>query len=646
MAIRIKTVEYVFPMDTTALATATRRDQAAITIYIPENTSRTFRSVRIQVSYRDNVTTAASLTSPLIGVKLGAAAFSDATLGNPTANSGESQQFLFERDVTSYFNTNFGSGTSQTCQVGTQHTGTTVVNICIKLFITYEWDDTSQTTRIKTVRIPIESTTGALTATLANVGTSQIPALDTDLPEASKTYRQIWVEAYYNEYTAGTTNDANLGISVGGAAEQTTAVHESSLASSCAGFAIFNQGAAPSWSTASAQNIQARASTITTASTFNHVAFVLCVTYEYNHSTSTRFRQSLVLPLGIMDLPGATVAGDSSQIEKELLIPEPGTITLKQSGAVISYAATGAINPNVSFGGQTARAYTDTALAYCGTTFLCQRVDSGSAQGAGITLARGANSWRWAVFIGTAGFTPGNMTGWLYLNYDSDKALAGDGAHNQSRLFSIQDSQASGTISTVTAAQFMRIPETKWWRNGLGVLCNNWGSTASPQYWLLAVEMLSGEASRQDFQELGKGWFTHDGEVGWYPLIVDAQDEAKGKLQRFDADPDASRVALEGSRRWKIAVAQASTRPLSAWLTYHSVPFEVSGVVSNSAGGTVTLEVRRKSDGLKLGSTTRSGDGSYAIKVYDPTATVFVDAVENSSHLGRSVDGLPTEVAS
>ena len=644
MATRIKTVEFVFPMDTTALATATRRDQAAITLYLPENTSRTFRSARIQVSYRDTATAATSLTNPLIGVKLGAAAFSDATLGNPTANSGESCQYVFERDVTSYFTTNFGSGTSQTCQVGTQHSGPSVNNICIKLFITYEWDDTSQTTRVKTVRIPIESTTGALTATLANVGSTQVPALDTFLPESTKVYRQIWLEARYNEYTTGTANDAALGISIGGATEQLTAVHESSLASSCAGFAIFNQGAAPSWSTASAQNLQARASTITTASTFNHVSFVLCVTYEYDHSASSTILNSILIPLGTIDLPGATAATDAAQIEKHFYIEEPGTITLVQSGAVLQYTQTAAVGPSVAFGGQTARAYTDTAVAYCGETFLTQRVDSGGAQGAGITLARGINEWWWTVHIGTAGFTPGSFDGWLIVNYTSGKATAGDAVHNHSVLFSMQDSQASGTISTITAAQFIFIPEAKWWRNGLGLYSNNVGGTASPQYWFLGAEVLAGEGDRQDFREIGKGWFTHDGEVGWYPISIDALDEAAGEFQRFDADPNPERLALEGSRRWKIAFGQASSRPLACWLTYHSIAFEAAGTITGSAGGTVDIACYRKSDGLKLGSASRTGNGTYSIIGYDDTETVFVEARESGALIARSDDGVMVAV--
>lgn len=642
MAIRTKTIEYAFPTDTTALATATRRDQAAITLFIPETVSRTFRSVVVRVGYRDTNTTATTLTAPLIGVKLGAAAFSDVTLGNPTANSGESQHYIFEREVTSYFVTNFGAGGSQTFQVGTQHTGPSVTNITIKVIITYEFDDAAQDTRVKTVRIPIESTVGALTATLANVGTTQVPALDTFLPEASKVYRGIWLEAVYNEYTAGTANDAALGVSIGGAAEQLTAVHESALASSCSGWVCFNQGAAPSWSTASAHNLQARSNNITTASTFNHVAFVLHVTYEYSHTSSTRIMNSLVIGLGTIDIPGATAAGDAAVVEANFYVEEPGTITLVQSGALIQYCQTAAVGPSIAFGGQTARAYTDSAQAFCGETFLTHRVDSGGAAGAGITLARGKVTWNWSVFIGTAGFSPSSFDGFLFLNYTSDKSVQGDGAHNHSTHWHLQGSQASGTISTITAAQFFNIPESKWWLNGLCFYSNGFGATASPQYWYVAAENLSGEGQRLDFRELAKGWFTHDGENGWYPISFTAMDEAAGQIQRFDADPDASRITIEGSRRWKIAMGQANSRPLMAWLTYSAITFSISGNVTGSAGGTVNLAAYRKTDGLKLGSTSRVGNGTYTITVYDNIETVFAEARESGILIGRSDDGTAT----
>ena len=74
---RTKSIEYAFPQNVASLATATRYDFGAITIYIPETASRTFRSVIVEVTCMDNVTVAASMTANLIGIKLGAVAFDD-----------------------------------------------------------------------------------------------------------------------------------------------------------------------------------------------------------------------------------------------------------------------------------------------------------------------------------------------------------------------------------------------------------------------------------------------------------------------------------------------------------------------------------------------------------------------------------------
>jgi hypothetical protein len=79
-----------------------------------------------------------------------------------------------------------------------------------------------------------------------------------------------------------------------------------------------------------------------------------------------------------------------------------------------------------------------------------------------------------------------------------------------------------------------------------------------------------------------------------------------------------------------------------AWLTYHAITFTVTGTVSDSAGGTVNLACYRKSDGLKLGSTSRVGNGSYTITIYDNTETVFAEARESAALLGRSDDGTAT----
>lgn len=173
------TIEYSVGTRVTSLAAGNRHDFTQFTIDLPETGSRAIRNAWVVVHFRGTETSGTSVTSVLIGIKLGAVAFDDATLTSTLTHSGDQQAHPFTRDVTSYFQANFGSGTSQTCQIGVQVGGLGVINIAAKVCIQYEFDETdaSADTRVKTVRIPIESGVASLTNSLAEVGTWQIPAL-------------------------------------------------------------------------------------------------------------------------------------------------------------------------------------------------------------------------------------------------------------------------------------------------------------------------------------------------------------------------------------------------------------------------------------------------------------------------------------
>src|SRR6185503_7951935 len=196
---RRKTIEYAFATRITSLATnttlaaAARHDTPALTLFVPETTSRTFLSVRLVATYRTEYAITNAIIGWRMGIKLGTAATSDTdrtfSLGNTTGNVFD----IVDLDVTSYFNANFGTGASQTCVASlavATSTAASINAITFKLVITYELDATAHTTRIKTIRIPIQSQSGALTAAHQEVGTdgtnpapvNQIPALDSFLP--------------------------------------------------------------------------------------------------------------------------------------------------------------------------------------------------------------------------------------------------------------------------------------------------------------------------------------------------------------------------------------------------------------------------------------------------------------------------------
>lgn len=196
MTLRTKTVEYAYPLSIGSVASAASRDFTSITVNIPETTSRTFRSVHLEVSCVDNVATAASVTAVGIGIQLNAVAIDVATVTQTIVNSGENQAFLFTRDVTAYFVTNFTSGFSfMTSVARLVVTGVSTINATAKLVITYEYDDAAGT-QVKTVRVPMDGNTGNLTTGLVNLGgvAGQIPALNVFIPEAGAIYRSIFFQ--------------------------------------------------------------------------------------------------------------------------------------------------------------------------------------------------------------------------------------------------------------------------------------------------------------------------------------------------------------------------------------------------------------------------------------------------------------------
>lgn len=148
--IRTKTVYYPFTTlvgtlatDTT-LAASARHEFAQITLTIPETAFRGFASVRAIVTYRDAFTAATDITGWRMGIKLGAVAFADTDRSFTQANTGNGMWDLVGLDVTEYFNTNFGTGQTQTCQLAFAASTSAVgslVGVGGLLAVTYEFED-------------------------------------------------------------------------------------------------------------------------------------------------------------------------------------------------------------------------------------------------------------------------------------------------------------------------------------------------------------------------------------------------------------------------------------------------------------------------------------------------------------------------
>lgn len=635
MTLRTKTIEYAFDCSTSSLAAATRRDLSAITLYSPETSSRTFKSAIIVLHARQNDTTAISMTSWLIGIKLGAVAFDDVTITDTITHSGETSTWQLVRDVTSYFNTNFGSGSSQTCQVGFQFGAVSTVNISVKLILTYEYDDASATTRIKTVRIPLESFTGRLTTTMTEMGTNQVPALDTFLTEASKTYREIFFEVYANEASTTTTN--------------TQLNHQlDNEANAFDGSHVQNQNSSMWYWRTWVRNDMAtnvthafKASSQGVSNVYTNLAVILVVTYEYDHSSSTTPLNTLLLPAICSGSSfGGTAAGDKSRQKFEFWIEEPGTITLVQSGLLCYFNADNTVACSILAGSQTARTYTATqGTIQCGGYSFIHRIDAGGGAGsAGITLARGLNTltvdwYAGAQVIGQAGT---NMTALLCLNYTSGKASAGDGVHNHTTVHTIATTAANATNGLVESSSVAPyISESSRWVNGFAAVAMV-NRTASTQGGGISIEAeyQSGEGPADGWAEVFNSMLDTEDELGIY---IEAAN-ASPYFRRHPNDPDPNRMSVTTARKWRIYATGIHWSALLAYVTHHAITYSAAGTVSayTGAGSGITVNIHRSDTDEKVQTATTSSGGTYSATWYDNTVAVYSVARQDSTHVGRS----------
>ena len=637
MATRIKTVQYCFPLYTSAIADATLTSLGTKTIYIPELT-RTFKSVTAEISYTDMSTaTGATITEHRVSMVLGAAGASTFTELDDIANSGENMGGVIGPvDFTSYFVSSFGAGASQTLTASvyldvSTGTGLTTINGTCIMTITYEYDDAAST-HIKTVWIPLESGTGALGTSAAQIGTNQIPALDTFLPEASKTIRDYFfvIEANENGNSGTTDLTINMRIDTDGAA-QTCGAIERGLGTDKFTRLVWDLSA-----TKPATNIAHAFYMWANVAYFHTAVITLVVTYEFNPATTTSVLNSVYIPLEVGSPLGLNAAG-ASRFQRDFRINEPTTITLAQSAYRINYNTPAAVaGLNTRAGSQSYRNYVDNGGVVAGMFCHQQRIDSGSAQGAGITLARGKNTITVDMYRTDTTDDPNNINGYILLNYTSGKSPSGVGAHNHTVFYLMAAWDAALTDRYIKTAWNPNIPESNYWivGNGFYVVC--WDANVVNAI-TFDVQVLSTESKGAGFVDIYADARAADAERGCSIIWMRGRDAFK----RFPEDADDDRLAIETARDYRFYTAGTTAKGIMYVLTYHSMTWTISGTVSGyeGDGSGITVKLFRDSDKSLMQSTTTATGGTYSFTVYDDTEDYYTDAYVDATHVGRSAPG-------
>jgi len=193
-------------------------------------------------------------------------------------------------------------------------------------------------------------------------------------------------------------------------------------------------------------------------------------------------------------------------------------------------------------------------------------------------------------------------------------------------------------MERITSAITISIPESSYFLNALGVeykyLSN---ATTKPSGVAVQVERLSAEGG-QKWDSIYADIGGPDPEVGLRLIF----SQSRNIFKRFPGDLGPDRIDLETARRWKAILSGSgyAWADLNLFLTYHSITFTVSGTISGSGGGTVNLDLHRVDNGEKVLGTSRVGNGAYSFTWYDDTASLFVVAREDATHLGRSDNAL------
>lgn len=643
MAIRTKTVVFATPSLGTTGGDNVQIALDQITIHIPE-ANPVFRSVFVETAFRDAISaTGGTITSHGTSLRLGAGLAETITETDDITNTGENiGGVLGPWDFTAYFLANW-SGTSMTCNVQvvfdqTTGTGLGMRNVSAMIFVTYDYDDAAAT-QVKTVRLPMESLTGALPTTMSNFGSSQIPQLTGAggvLPEANVTIRDWFVVIEGNNSANGSNTDWQLFVQVDGALPSSFAANEMGLASDVFDRWIYrpivDHGVIPD--PAASHEFQARGS----QARANHITATLYVTYEFTLAGTSRILNSTLVPIEISSPLGASTTAEMSRFAREILVAEPGAITLRQSGFRVNYSVAAASNHVWRCGEQSFRTYTGAASVVAGMFSVQQRFDAGSASGVGLTLARGKNQvWIDGYGASTANQLT-NLNGYIVLNYESDVPSEGIGAAAHTVLDSLLqwDALLTDRVRILNWAPSFSLGAH--WMVASGFSFIQWVSTAS-QAVTFDVQCLAGEGKGAGYFDIYADAYQADAERACSIIWMRGRDT----FLRFPEDADPDRLDPFQARDYRLFTTTTSSNGLIAAFTYHQMTWTIAGNLTglDPAEDLELILFRAETDTMLQRQTFTAGSlpSSFSFTVYNDTEEYYVVA-QQVTRASRSLSGL------
>lgn len=648
MAIRINSVKFPVNYNTgSQLTNNTTSSLGSVIVYAPENgasTPITCSSALLYLSFQD-ASTATGVTSigrftasvQLSGSNTGSAVASASLIGTAENIGG----ILGPFDFTSYFVSNYGTGTAKSASVTMfqSSSGGTGLNLTASyayMEFTYLYDD-STARRIKTVCVPYESGLSTLTTTAnTQFATMSVLTGSDGLFNGYNTpivrYRWLEVKGNCNNNNTATIHalsyrfDANTAVALtnrhSALATDTYQMYQidaSNLdASTTHSFQLWNS----------------------LASRWANIVVDEWITYEYDVSGTTTALNYMEIPVEFNSPIAGTTVNQAHLVRKSFLINEPGTIVTKNCAVELFYNTAATATVNLKVGSQAAyRAYAMSANVVGGMFSLQHRLDTGSVSGVGNVLVRGENSVDISMFRSVGAMS--NVTGIIKLLYTSGVASGGIDTHNKTIYSRLKPFSLTLTGDDVVSGS-LNIPETNYWYNSMGIQYFFWMTGTAGQFIPLMVQskILAGESNGGGWREIFNDCYSSDGELGFSTWYVGAKDE----FDIYPRDVDTDKLNISSSRGYRTVATTTMGFGTRFVASYNSITTMVSGTITNSSGGTVTLDLYKNNlSGLpsRFDTTTRVGNGAYSFTVYDDTVSYYVVAYESTTSKGVSKEAVP-----
>lgn len=639
MPIRNKTVEYSFNFVTASITAFASASHEPLVIHLPETGShRTIQSAIVQTFFQQSA--AAAVTPTHLG---GTIQFTGPTTSpiatqvtaSTLTNTGEAMTVMCLRDVTGFFQAYMSSSYNHvTCSLTSllSQSVQPYTNIASKIMITYSYEELSSSQVLKTVRIPLEGRTGNLTTTLTAIDT--IPALATYLPEANKTFRDIFFEIeVQGNTTAATAPDPQLNLSINAESAWGDGAPNDTLVSANYYYRLLKR---PDINVSS--SITLSASTTNTNTPFPCLTAVLYATYEYDREATTSVFNSVMVP--VLNEPGA-LGGENSFLEtrdrKIFPIVDESPIQLRKSAVKVWTNDGGAMAINFAFNSQSNVTY-NWAAAIRGGPLVFQRTIDQEFSG---SFGRGLNEMTFDIFrTGTAAASIGGGTsGLLYLNYTSSVNPEGEGSNTKTIISRLKgfSSDTVGVLNLYTSSypSTPYIPEDYYHLIAAGFKFDTLFLAATGYYW----QTLDAQINSNEYTS-----------AGWQPVFVfpGATDSETGDQvgfgdgttiwKKYPNDPTQNLLDLKANRNWRISWApQTGMRPqLYSAITYHSRMFEKTGSIYPNPGSGQTVRVFRNDTGELVTTASTNANGQYVVQYPMDFVDLYSEVKVSDTQMGRS----------